>query len=62
MSGPVDHKDYIIETVGCGCAFIDYDNDGWMDVLVRAALARRALQKAQAIACTATTGTAHSPM
>ncbi|HCC58415.1 MAG TPA: RNA-binding protein [Solibacterales bacterium] len=32
--GPEDHKDYIIETVGCGCAFLDYDNDGWMDVLV----------------------------
>jgi enediyne biosynthesis protein E4 len=32
--GPVDHKDYIIETVGCGCAFFDYDNDGWMDLLV----------------------------
>jgi enediyne biosynthesis protein E4 len=32
--GPVDHKDYIIETVGCGCAFLDYDNDGWMDLLV----------------------------
>ncbi len=32
--GPVDHKDYIIETMGCGCAFIDYDNDGWMDLLV----------------------------
>jgi enediyne biosynthesis protein E4 len=32
--GPVDHKDYIIETVGCGCAFLDFDNDGWMDVLV----------------------------
>jgi len=32
--GPVDHKDYIVETVGCGCAFLDYDNDGWMDILV----------------------------
>lgn len=32
--GPTDHKDYIIETVGCGCGFIDYDNDGWVDVLV----------------------------
>src|SRR5438067_7988506 len=32
--GPVDHKDYIIETVGCGCAMLDYDNDGWMDLLV----------------------------
>ena len=32
--GPIDHKDYIIETIGCGCAFFDYDNDGWIDVLV----------------------------
>jgi hypothetical protein len=32
--GPIDHKDYIIETVGCGCAFIDYDNDGWLDIFV----------------------------
>ncbi len=32
--GPVDRKDYIVETVGCGCAFLDYDNDGWMDLLV----------------------------
>lgn len=32
--GPVDRKDFIIETVGCGCAFLDYDNDGWIDILV----------------------------
>lgn len=32
--GAPDHKDYIIETIGCGCAFFDYDNDGWMDILV----------------------------
>jgi hypothetical protein len=25
---------YIIEVMGGGCAFFDYDNDGWMDVLV----------------------------
>jgi hypothetical protein len=29
-----DNKSYIIEVVGCGVAFIDYDNDGWMDLLV----------------------------
>jgi len=29
-----DQKDYIIEVVGCGVAFFDYDNDGWMDLLV----------------------------
>jgi enediyne biosynthesis protein E4 len=32
--GEVDHRDYILETVGCGCAFFDYDNDGWMDIFV----------------------------
>jgi hypothetical protein len=32
--GPPDHKDYILETVGCGCAFIDYDNDGWPDIFL----------------------------
>src|SRR6267154_1389561 len=32
--GGVDHKQYIIETVGCGVAFIDYDNDGWMDIFL----------------------------
>ncbi len=32
--GAADHKDYIIETVGCGCAFIDYDNDGWLDIFI----------------------------
>src|SRR6516225_11453952 len=28
------HKEYILETVGCGCAFIDYDQDGWVDILI----------------------------
>lgn len=32
--GGVDRKQYILETVGCGCAFIDYDNDGWLDILL----------------------------
>ena len=32
--GEVDHKTYILETVGCGAAFFDYDNDGWLDILV----------------------------
>jgi hypothetical protein len=25
-------KDYIIEAPGAGCAFLDYDNDGWLDI------------------------------
>jgi hypothetical protein len=27
-------KSWILETVGCGAAFIDYDNDGWIDIFV----------------------------
>ncbi|MBV9939058.1 MAG: CRTAC1 family protein, partial [Acidobacteriaceae bacterium] len=23
---------YLPETLGPGCAFLDYDNDGWMDI------------------------------
>ena len=32
--GEVDRKEYILEADGCGCAFIDYDNDGWMDIFL----------------------------
>lgn len=32
--GGVEGKSYIIEVVGCGVAFIDYDNDGWLDLFV----------------------------
>lgn len=32
--GGVESKKYIVESTGCGCAFIDYDNDGWMDLFV----------------------------
>jgi len=27
-----DHMSNIVESAGVGCAFLDYDNDGWMDV------------------------------
>src|SRR5438045_2042745 len=27
-------KKYLPETIGPGCAFIDYDNDGWSDILL----------------------------
>lgn len=32
--GGLERKKYIIETNGCGVAFMDYDNDGWMDLLL----------------------------
>jgi hypothetical protein len=27
-------KQYLLETIGCGVAFIDYDNDGWLDIFL----------------------------
>ena len=32
--GGLESKSYIIEVVGCGVAFLDYDNDGWLDLFV----------------------------
>jgi hypothetical protein len=34
LYGSQNPKDYILESIGCGCAFLDYDNDGWVDILV----------------------------
>jgi enediyne biosynthesis protein E4 len=32
--GGAESKSYIIEVVGCGVACFDFDNDGWLDLLV----------------------------
>jgi hypothetical protein len=32
--GGLERKNYIVETVGCGIAFFDFDNDGWLDLFV----------------------------
>jgi len=32
--GSTEKNDYIIENTGCGVAFFDYDNDGWLDIFV----------------------------
>ncbi|HZE69698.1 MAG TPA: CRTAC1 family protein [Pyrinomonadaceae bacterium] len=32
--GGLERKKYIIETNGSGVAFLDYDNDGWIDILL----------------------------
>ncbi len=32
--GGADRNRYILETTGCGAAFIDYDNDGWIDIFL----------------------------
>jgi enediyne biosynthesis protein E4 len=30
--GPQDRMDFILESMGCGLAFFDFDNDGWLDI------------------------------
>lgn len=32
--GGEEKKTYILETVGCGAAFFDFDNDGWLDIFL----------------------------
>jgi hypothetical protein len=32
--GDVLYNDYILDSMGCGVAFLDYDNDGWQDIVV----------------------------
>ena len=34
ISGHREHADYVLEAMSCGAAFFDYDNDGWMDILI----------------------------
>ena len=31
--GDVAADDYILDSMGCGVAFVDYDNDGWQDIV-----------------------------
>jgi hypothetical protein len=32
--GGREHNRYLLETTGCGAAFFDYDNDGWLDAFL----------------------------
>jgi enediyne biosynthesis protein E4 len=32
--GPQDRMDFILESMGCGVAFFDFDNDGWLDIFL----------------------------
>jgi hypothetical protein len=34
ICGDPTKKSWILETVGSGAAFIDYDNDGWLDIFI----------------------------
>ena len=32
--GDEGKADYILDSMGCGVAFLDYDNDGWLDIVM----------------------------
>ena len=32
--GGVQKNKFLMETTGCGCAFFDFDNDGWLDIFL----------------------------
>lgn len=34
IAGHPDRADYITEVMSCGAAFLDYDNDGWLDIFI----------------------------
>jgi len=34
VCGDIDNFTYIVESMATGCAFFDYDNDGWMDIFI----------------------------
>jgi hypothetical protein len=34
ISGHTNKADYVIEAMGCGVGFFDFDNDGWQDILI----------------------------
>ena len=34
VSGSPDNKQFLLEEMGCGAAFIDYDADGWLDIFL----------------------------
>ena len=34
VSGSPDNKQFLLEEMGCGAAFFDYDHDGWLDIFL----------------------------
>src|SRR5262245_3540988 len=34
VSGASKDKQFLLEEMGCGAAFFDFDNDGWLDIFL----------------------------
>ena len=60
--GGVDANAYILEAIGCGGAFIDYDNDGWIDIFRAFRYPLGGAPPNTTTGSTITTATAHLPM
>ena len=59
-----EHKNkYLLETTGCGVAFYDYDNDGWLDIFLVNGWRLEGFPpaKSPSITCSRTIATAPSP-
>ena len=52
---------YLTEIMGGGCAFFDYDNDGWMDLFILGGRRLESIPPAQAIGFIETIATVPSP-
>jgi hypothetical protein len=61
VSGGPDNKQFLLEEMGCGAAFFDYDHDGWLDIFLvnGGSLDERGIDLPAT--CFTTTATARSP-